>query len=482
MKRWINGNRTAPAILTILLATLPLSAFCNPAGNIFGNVRINDKVYRQAAEEESKAREKAVTDSLLASIEVDSLTRAVYNRMPVSLDSPRILGPLDDAQFSEMVIPAPSYTQLAGVVYANDSTTEVVYPSVLPVKLTDPIPEWFKKSLRFRNQLHEASLKMMISNPATIEYTDWNLPHPPRIPSEDFSFHAFLRRMNLPELPPEEADLPEVEIPRRNWLHYFNIGLQVSQAYVSSNWYQGGNSYLAGLFNFTWNVDLNTVYYPKLLFQSSLNYKLAVNSNPKGSLHKYNTSQDLFQYNLKTGLKAWNHWFYSINLLFNTQLFNAYPEDSKTRTSTLLSPGTLNIGVGMTYTLQKNGLNLTAAISPLAYNLKTCIASDIDHEQFNIRQNRKTVSEVGSSGEVNLTWNFNDNISWKSRLFLFTDYSYFLAEWENTFNFQLNKFLSTQIYLYPRFDSSSELSTKWKHWMFREILSFGISYTFQTPK
>lgn len=278
------------------------------------------------------------------------------------------------------------------------------------------------------------------------------------------------------------ADTLAITPPRHNWLHTFNVGLQVSQAYVSSNWYQGGNSYFSGLFNFNWNVDLNPEYYPKWLFQSSLEYKLGVNTNPKGSVHKWNTSQDLFQYNLKTGLKAADHWFYSLNLLFNTQFFDAYPDDAPKRTSAFLSPGTLNIGLGMTYSLAKEKLSFTATISPVAYNLKTCIASDIDHEQFNIKQNRKTRSEIGSSAEANLLWNITNNISWKSRLFLFTDYSYFLADWENTFNFQINKFLSTQIYVHPRFDSSTENTTKWHHWMLREVLSFGISYSFATPK
>lgn len=279
------------------------------------------------------------------------------------------------------------------------------------------------------------------------------------------------------------APAEEVPAPRYNWLHTVSTALQISQAYVSDNWYQGGNSYVSGLFNFSWNVDLNPAYHPNLLFQSSLEYKFAINSNPKGSVHKYNISQDLFQYNLKTGLKAADHWFYSLNLLFNTQFFNAYPEDALERTSTFLSPGTLNLGLGMTYSLQKKGANFTVTISPLAYNLKTCIASDINHEQFNIRQDRKTVSEIGSSAEANLIWNFTKNISWKSRLFLFTNYKYFLADWENTFNFQVNKFLSTQLFIHPRFDSSAEsLSPKWKYWMLHEILSFGIAYTFATPK
>lgn len=487
-------KRTFAALLFIVSAGCIL-AFPGPSGNIFGNITIKKTPLQEAAERRAKERDAEITDSLLRSIKIDRLTRDTYRMFPPFLYSPRILGGLDEAQYPSVSIPAPSYSSLAGVICGDcreegvidnecnkDSCYTVIYPAKQDMAIFDPIPEWFKKSLRFQNQIHDASRKMLISNPAMVEFADWNLPEPPRIPAEDFSFRAFLRRMNLPEISTEDAIIPEVEIKRRNWLHTLNIGLQLSQAYVSPNWYQGGNSYVSGLFNFNWNVELNTVFHPTLLFQSSLEYKLAVNSNPKGSLHKYNTSQDLFQYNLKTGLKAFNHWFYSLNLLFTTQLFNSYPEDSLQRQSTFLSPGTLNIGLGMTYSLTKKGATLTATVSPLAYNLKTCIANDIDHEQFNIKQNRKTLSEIGSSAEVNLTWKFTDNISWKSRLFLFTDYSYFLADWENTFNFQLNRFLSTQIYLHPRFDGSSEYNAKWRHWMLREVLSFGISYTFATPK
>lgn len=468
--------------LTVLAASFLSVAVASPAGSVFGTIPLHKTRQEVKSEIEERQRQAIITDSLLNTIEVDSLTKSVYSMFPPSLYSPRILGAMDFTSGYELNLVPPTYSRLAGVISYNGEGTDTIYPAQLSHELTDPIPDWFKMSLRFQNQIHDARYKMMVNNPWLVDYADWNLPVPPRLPDEDYSFHAFLSRLNLPPIDPNAAVIPEIEIPRKNWLHYFNVSLQVSQAYVSNNWYQGGNSYLAGLFNFAWNVELNTVYHPSLLFQSALQYKLAVNSNPKGSLHKYNTSQDLFQYTLKTGLKAFNHWFYSLNLLFETQLFNSYPEDSLERTSTLLSPGTLNLGIGMTYNLVKKGATLTVSISPLAYNLKTCIASDIDHMQFNIAQNRKTLSEIGSSAEANLTWKFTDNISWKSRLFLFSDYSYFLADWENTFNFQLNKFLSTQIYLHPRFDSSSDNNTKWHHWMLREILSFGISYTFSTPK
>lgn len=460
-----------------------MGAFASPVAFTFEQFKEREAKQKEYDEINARWEEQTFTDSLLNAIEIDPLTRNVYTRYTPSLDAPLIMEGFPEETGYNVEIKAPSFTGLVGVVYEeNDSVSSVIYPAPTPELLGDPVSQLIRKNVRFQNQIRQANLQAMIDNPSLIKYTEWGLPVPPKIYGPDFSFRGYLRHLELPSVEDAVVVMPEVEIKRRNWLHTFNVSLQLSQAYVSPNWYQGGNSNVSGLFNFGWNVDLNPNYYPKLLFQSALTYKLAVNANPKGSLHKYNIAQDLFQYNLKTGLKAFNHWFYTLNLLFNTQLFNAYPDDSMQRTSSLLSPGTLNIGVGMTYTLQKKRLNLTASISPLAYNLKTCIYSDIDHEQFNIRQNRKSVSEIGSSGEINLTWNFTDNVSWKSRLFLFTDYSYFLADWENTFNFQFNRFLSAQIYLHPRWDTSAENSAKWHRFMLHEILSFGISYTFSTPR
>lgn len=451
--------------------------------SLIGNFKIQNSEYLEHQDSIAASREALATDSLLSLIQIDNVTRGVYDALPPYLNPPRILNGLDGFQHHTAYLPTPSYVDVVGVVsVGNDSITSVVCPSILPSFASDAIPLWFKKILRFENQIHDASVNMMMADPSRVDYADWNLPSPPRLPAEDYSFQAFLRRFNLPEKRIDSDIIPEIEIKKRYWLHHFNVGLQFSQAYVSPNWYQGGNSYISGLFNFTWNVDLNPTFNPKLLLQSSLQYKLAINSNPKGSLHKYNISQDLMQYTLKSGFKAFNHWFYSLNLLFQTQLLNAYPEDSDVRSSALLSPGTFNLGIGMTYTLQQEKVKFTLSISPLAYNLKTCINSYVDPTQFNISVGKKTLSEIGSSAEANLTWNVSDNISWKSRMFIFSDYSYFLMDWENTFNFQINRFLSTQIFLHPRFDSSSENMAKWHHWMLHEILSFGISYTFATPK
>lgn len=368
----------------------------------------------------------------------------------------------------------------------TDSPFEELYDENTVIEngvLVKAIPDWLTTALRSQRIYQNIQYLYMVDNPFRIDYAYWDLPVPPRLPEEDHSFSAFLRSLDLPDIEASAAVLPEFNQRRINWLHSVGTSLQFSQAYISSNWYQGGNNYLALLFNFNWDVVLNTNFHPNLLFQSNLAYKLALNSNPKESIHKYSISQDILQYNLKMGLKAFKKWFYSFNLLFKTQIFNAYPADAYNLQSSFLSPGDFNVGLGMTYNLAKfhDTLKFSASISPISYNLKTCISNRIDHSQFNIDQARYTHSEIGSNAELNLSWNITSNISWKSRLFLFTDYHYFLADWENTFNFEINRFLSTQFYLHPRFDSSSDFNaSKWHYWSLKEILSFGLSYTFST--
>lgn len=345
-------------------------------------------------------------------------------------------------------------------------------------------PKWLNDALLSHRIQEDLMYLYMIEHPDAIEYTDWDLPEPPVLYEDDVTFLALLKKQEVPEVKTDDAVLPDLTIKKKHWLHKFSTLIQFSQAFVSPNWYQGGNSYMSLLFNFNWNVNLNTVFHPNLLFQSDLSYKLALSSTPEGSIRKYTISDDAFQYNLNTGLKAVKDWYYSLNLLFKTQLFNNFENNSHQRTASFLSPGDLNLGLGMSYSRENKlkTFKYTLTLSPLSYNLKTCIVDNnvIPHSQFNIDPDKKTKNEFGSNAELNLTWQLFANISYKTRFFVFTNYSYFLGDWQNTFSFDINKWLSTQLFLHLRWDTSADKNTSWKTFMMREILSFGLSYTFST--
>ena len=373
---------------------------------------------------------------------------------------------------------------IAAVV--TDSIAEVIEttPKDIDILDKDMMPRWLRNTIMAYRLQDDFIYRNMVKDHKLIKYAYWDLPERPKLPEDEVTFAAYIRKLALPEVDTEKAELPEEDLRKIHWLHTVNGSAQFSQAYVSSNWYQGGNNHLALLLGFNWNVQLNQVYHPNLLFQSNLSYKLGLNSTPQDEVHDYSISEDLLQYNLNAGLKAWQKWFYSLNLTFKTQMLNNYEPNSMTRKASFMSPGELNIGLGMSYSTQNKPktFQLTATVSPISYNLKTVISDKVDHERFNVPVNKKTHSEVGSNGEINMNWNIAWNINYKSRLFLFTDYDYFLGDWEHTLSFNVNKFLSTQIYAHLRYDSSAPSISSWKKFQLREVLSFGLSYTFSTKR
>lgn len=342
--------------------------------------------------------------------------------------------------------------------------------------------EWINNYNKNFTLASDFRYRLMVEKPESIEYLAWKLPLPKKMEGLNEAAEN-LAYSGEPTINPNNTDVQMIDIDKRYWLHNFDGGIQFSQAYLSPNWYQGGNNNLSLIINFLWNIKLNQVYHPNLLFENSIQYKLGLYTTPQDTHHEYSISEDLFQWNLKAGLKAFNKWFYSFTLQFKTQLLNNYAQNSPTRTASIMSPGDFNVGIGMTYstTNKSKSLKFNASIAPLSYNLKTCLDSQVEPTQFNIEIGKKTKSEIGSNAELTLDWNIAKNINYRSRMFFFSNYKYFLGDWENTVSFSINKFLSTQIYLHLRYDSSSEISNdKWKHWMLKEILSFGFRYTFAT--
>ncbi len=344
-------------------------------------------------------------------------------------------------------------------------------------------PEWLQRAMALHQAEDDLIYRLMVLDPYTIDYPFWELPEPIVLPDDDHSVGAMIRDQKLPQPETTETEIYSGEIAKIHWLHTAGGSVQLSQAYISPNWYQGGNNNLALLIGMNWNVELNKVYHPKVLFTSALSYKLGIISTPQDLYHKYSVNQDIFQWNLTTGYQARSNWFYSFTAQFKTQLFNTYPKDSEVRKASFLSPGDLTLGLGMTYSKinPKKTFKFDASISPLSYNLKTCIDRNVDPVSYGLKEGQRFQNQIGSTAELVLDWTFATNMNWKSRLFLFSDYKYFLGDWENTLSFSINRFLSTQIYFHLRYDSSNESDSRtWNKWMLKEILSFGFAYTFSS--
>lgn len=348
-----------------------------------------------------------------------------------------------------------------------------------------PQLRWAEEAEALQRRQSKLLRNLFYQNPQLIPYNLALLPEAPKrytavVNPQDHTIE--IRELNA-ELP-AQATLEVTEPQKRHWIRAFAASLQFSQAYVSPNWYQGGNNAINAQANILYNVKLNEAYHPNLLFETTVQYKLGINNAPDDSIHAYNISDDLFQVTSTFGIKAWKKWYYSLNLLFKTQLLNSYNSNSHQLRSAFLSPGELNLGLGMTYNYANTPgtVKLNISLAPLSYNMRICTNHAIDPTLYDIAENHHVKHKFGSSAELKFFWQIAHNISYNSRIFGFTNYQQAYADWENTLAFEINKFLTTQIYAHLRYDTATPPveNKKWHKLQVKEILSIGFAYKFSS--
>ena len=342
--------------------------------------------------------------------------------------------------------------------------------------------EWIE-NLSWRNRFENEHLqRLAVESPWLVPYNLSMLPEPPKQYEAKLDVKKNILTIEVRKLEVPEA-APEHNLKRKNWIHAFDATLQFSQAYMTDNWYQGGEKNINLLAHLWYNLKLNQTLHPRLLFDLTTQYKLGVNSAPADELRGYNINEDLFQLNLQFGVKATKKFYYSMNMQFKTQLLQNFQTNTWKMTASLLTPGELNAGIGMAYSTKNKRGNVAfdASLSPLSYNMKMWRANyKLLDDNGEMLHPDKLEHQVGSSGEVKFGWAMTRNISLSSRIFAFSDYSYLQSDWETTLSFSINKFLSTQIYAHVRFDDSQKITdNNNSHWQFKEVFSFGLQYKFR---
>ena len=376
-----------------------------------------------------------------------------------------------------------------GMMYAplvfdgHDACDGKVDPSHGTLYSLDAGDQWLKVAMNEADRTRRVRQRAIINNPQLVAYNANRLPEAPpeRVIAGD-PRQAMLTIAPTP-LPVEEVTPPAPPVePLHNWLHVFNASLQFTQAYISGNWYQGGENNLALLGSVNWNCNLNQDVHPNWLYNNALSYKLGLATTHGDSIRNYLINEDNFLYTSQLGYKAVKNWYYSAMLQFTTQFLNNYKVNTRTMTAAFLSPAELNIGLGMTYNLKKaDDRMFTLAIAPISYNLKYCRnITDIDPTRFGIDPGKHSKSTVGSNFEAKLLWRFNPSVMLTSRFYMFTNYQYVQGDWENTLDFAIGKYLTTQFYTHLRFDRSRARDDDWNYWQFKEILSLGVIYRFAT--
>ena len=253
--------------------------------------------------------------------------------------------------------------------------------------------------------------------------------------------------------------------------------MQFSQYSISDNWYQGGESTNALLseIKLTSNYDDRQ----RVQFENSLEIKIGFITAPSDTVHEWKTNADLFRLNSKLGVRAIKNLYYTIAAEFKTQFFSNYRTNTNDLISTFLSPAQLDLSVGMDYKLNKNKFNMSLMGAPFSYTFIYINDDDIvNPASFNVEPGHSSANLFGSKITANLNWKIAKNISYVTKLEYFTTYDKVIASWENTFNFQLNRYLSTKLFVHARYDDGVKLTEENDtHFQLKEMLTFGLSYT-----
>ena len=283
----------------------------------------------------------------------------------------------------------------------------------------------------------------------------------------------------VPETPVEPTTVPvEVMVKRPNfWTFNGDYALQFLQNYVSGNWYRGGESNYSALASLVMQANYNNKQ--KLKWENRLELKYGLQSSRSDSLHSFKSTEDLIRLTSKLGLQATKRWYYTVQFIGNTQFSRSYRSNDPKVYSAFAAPLNINLSIGMDYSVDwmNNRLKGNFHLAPLAYNMKYTRMLELTR-RLGMEDGRHFLHDFGSEFTVDLEWKMMESLTWKTRLYGYSTYKRTELEWENTFTFRFNRYISSQVFIYPRFDDGVRRDDHYAFWQLKEFASIGFQYSF----
>ena len=218
-------------------------------------------------------------------------------------------------------------------------------------------------------------------------------------------------------------------------------------------------------------------------FYNELDWRASFFTTQSDTVRSWRVNDDLFRISSNLALKAVEKWSYSISTEFKTRLFNSFKTNTNTKLGSFLSPTEFSFGLGMSYEDKFDKIrikNLSLLLSPYSLNWKYVLSNKVDVTRFGIDAGSKSLAQIGSRLDLRLSWDLQKNVNWTTRFYYFTSYENVESEWENTFNFVINRYFSTRIFFHFKFDDKRKLPIgESSYFQFKEFLSFGLNYSWK---
>ena len=259
------------------------------------------------------------------------------------------------------------------------------------------------------------------------------------------------------------------------WRRELTLMAQITQNYVTANWYQGGSSSFAALTsakgqisyireNFTW--------------ENFGEWRMGGSTISADTIHKMNTTDDLFRLYSKGNYRIVPKLFASISSEIETRLLPTYKSNSHNLKSGPFSPFRFTAALGLDYKPIKD---LSVSFSPLSYKVIHIMdTARVNGKDFGLEPGQQTQHNIGSSVRVEYTWKPVREFTLETKFYMYTNYRNVELDLEINCDFIINRWLTSRLTIHPRYDSSVIMEGDERAKMqFRELLSIGFAHKFR---
>ena len=262
---------------------------------------------------------------------------------------------------------------------------------------------------------------------------------------------------------------------RSPWRREATLMVQLTQNYVTSNWYQGGSSSFAAL-----GIAKGQISYirDRFTWENFGEWRMGGSTISADSLHKVNTTDDLFRIYSKANLRIVPKLFTSFSVELETRLLPTYKSNSNQLKSGPFAPVRFTAAFGLDYKPVKN---LSVSFSPLSYKMIHIMDTvRVPVTEYGLKAGEQTQHNVGSSVRLEYTWKPVREVALETKFYMYTNYRAVELDLEVNCDFIINRFMSARLMLHPRYDSSVIMDgdTHAKI-QFRELLSIGFAHKFR---
>ena len=258
------------------------------------------------------------------------------------------------------------------------------------------------------------------------------------------------------------------------WRRELVLMAQITQNYVTANWYQGGSSSFAALGSAKGQISYIR---ERFTWENFGEWRMGGSTISADSIHKMNTTDDLFRLYSKGNFRIVPKLFASLSSEIETRLLPTYKANSYDLKSGPFSPFRYTAALGLDY---KPVENLSVSFSPLSYKVIHIMdTTRVNGKDYGLEAGQQTQHNIGSSVRLEYTWKPVREFALETKFYCYTNYRNVELDLEINCDFIINRWLTSRLTIHPRYDSSVIMEgDDHAKMQFRELLSIGFAHKF----